>query len=66
MKDLSPVINEDLRPGPYVVLMEDELIHTDEHTECDDLTCPCHGEQSSVELIVSYEDVTESVDLNPS
>ena len=55
-----------LEPGPYVVLMEDELIHTDEHPECDDPTCYCHGESSSVELIIAYEDVTATVELNPS
>ena len=25
-----------------VVLMEDELVHTDEHPVCSDSTCPCH------------------------
>lgn len=27
---------------PLVVLMEDDLIHTDEHPYCSDRTCPCH------------------------
>ena len=57
---------KDLQPGPYVVLMEDDLIHTDETPECDDPTCSCHGEQSSVEINLLYEDVTSSVDLDPS
>lgn len=25
-----------------VVVMEDEIIHTDTRLECDDSTCPCH------------------------
>ena len=52
-----------LEPGPYVVLMEDELIHTDESPECDDPTCSCHGEQSSVEIVLLYEDITAQVQL---
>lgn len=59
-------MNEDLHIGPYVVLMEDDPIHTDENPECDDPTCLCHGEQSTVVLVVAYEDVTAGVDLNPS
>ena len=27
-----------------VVIMEDELVHTDEHPKCSDQTCPCHDE----------------------
>ncbi len=35
---------EDIHPGLAIaiVLMEDELVHTDEHPLCDDLECPCH------------------------
>ncbi len=36
---------EDIHPGlalGLVVLMEDEIIHTDEHPVCSDSTCPCH------------------------
>ena len=57
---------KDLQPGPSVVLMEDDLIHTDDNSECEDPTCSCHGEQSSVEIVLSYEDVTASVELDPS
>jgi hypothetical protein len=51
------------QPGPYVVIMEDDLIHTDEHPECDDPTCYCHGEQSHVAIVLQYEDLTPTVDL---
>ena len=27
---------------PLIVLMEDEVIHTDDHPFCDDPTCGCH------------------------
>lgn len=30
--------------APLVVLMEDEITHTDEHPYCGDETCPCMGE----------------------
>lgn len=31
-----------------VVLMEDPIIHTDEHPYCDDRLCPCHDEEMEV------------------
>ena len=33
--------------NPLVVLMEDEIIHTDEHPECDDPDCICHWERAT-------------------
>ena len=35
---------EDIHPGLAIaiVLMEGDLVHTDEHPYCDDLSCPCH------------------------
>lgn len=50
-------------PGPYVVLMEDDLVHTDEHPKCEGPTCPCHGGQSSVVIVLVCEDVTAQVQL---
>lgn len=32
---------------PIVIVMEDEIIHTDAHPVCDDPTCPCHAPQSN-------------------
>ena len=26
---------------PYVVIMEDPIVHTQEHPHCNDQTCPC-------------------------
>jgi hypothetical protein len=31
------------------VIMEDEIVHDDDHPECDDPTCPCHADTSSVD-----------------
>lgn len=28
----------------FVVWMEDELVHTDEHPFCNDVTCGCHSD----------------------
>lgn len=36
---------ETMHPGlamGLIVLMEDPIIHTNEHPICDDPTCPCH------------------------
>jgi hypothetical protein len=35
-----------------IVIMEDPIIHTDEHPECDDPTCPCHEQEDREELLV--------------
>ncbi len=32
-----------------VIPMEDEIIHTDEHPFCSDLTCPCHDDLGLLE-----------------
>jgi hypothetical protein len=32
------------RPPIFIVLMEDEPLHTDEHPYCDDMTCPCQDD----------------------
>jgi hypothetical protein len=34
-----------------IVIMEDPIIHTDEHPECDDPTCPCHEQEDREELL---------------
>lgn len=33
--------------APLVVLMEDEIIHTDDNPECDDPDCICHWERAT-------------------
>jgi hypothetical protein len=36
----------------YAVIMLDEIIHTDEHPECGDSTCPCHEQEDREKLLV--------------
>jgi len=37
----------------FVVLMEDEIIHTDASPFCQDMSCPCHLDQ---DLLREYAD----------
>jgi hypothetical protein len=32
----------------FVVVMLDEMLHTDEHPTCSDPTCPCHEDEEPV------------------
>lgn len=34
--------NQSTTPAPYIVLMEDPIIHTDLHPFCNRPDCPCH------------------------
>ena len=34
---------------PYVVLMEDPIIHTDDRPFCWDAGCPCHCDEAAVD-----------------
>ena len=34
---------------PYIVLMEDPIIHTDDHPFCSDPTCECHSDQAAID-----------------
>jgi len=50
--------NQDtLHPGiAYAVLMMDELVHTDEHPICSDVTCPCHEHlQVGTKVLIEVE-----------
>jgi hypothetical protein len=38
---------------PITIPMEDELVHTQEHPFCDDLTCPCHTQEEESMLAAS-------------
>jgi hypothetical protein len=49
-----------------IVLMEDELIHTDAHPFCSDFTCPCHQDsdlfythitQPFIDGLLAYEEM---------
>jgi hypothetical protein len=32
----------------------DELIHTEEHLFCDDLSCPCHEDQGAIQVVMGH------------
>lgn len=44
-------------PPVFIVRMEDELIHTDEHPFCSDDPCPCHDD---ADLVREY--ITQPLD----
>ncbi len=37
---------------PYVVIMEDPIIHTDLHPFCSDLTCSCHDDPEEMDKLL--------------
>ena len=47
---------------PYLVLMEDLIIHTDTHPFCPDPSCPCHVDQ---ELLSQVDEAVKAVLLTP-
>ena len=49
-------------PQPLIVLMEDEIIHTDIHTFCPDPSGPCHVDQ---ELLSQVDETVKAVLLKP-
>ncbi|HAT45529.1 MAG TPA: hypothetical protein DDW33_14150 [Ktedonobacter sp.] len=53
----SNSIPELTRPPTFIVLMEDEIIHTSESPYCFDLSCPCQDdrEQESANTMAASE-----------
>ena len=47
---------------PLIVLMEDEIIHTQEHPFCPDSTCPCREDQ---ELLAELNEAVTNGLLTP-
>ena len=44
---------------PYVVIMEDPIIHTDEQPFCSDPHCPCHDDAEETEKLLSRVEASE-------
>lgn len=36
---------------PYVVIMEDPIVHTDDRPFCWDMTCPCHQDEAEIDKL---------------
>ncbi len=47
---------------PIVILMEDDILHTQSHPFCSDPTCPCHEDQ---ELLSDVAHAVEQGLLTP-